>query len=56
MNGDCIFADTCRVIWEMSAQSRDINGVDQGRLKAKARPKQGLENQADVRFACNGKN
>src|SRR2546421_8953513 len=38
VNGDCIFhADTCRVIWEMSEQSRDIKqGVDEAPADGKA--------------------
>src|SRR5207245_4279871 len=37
VNGDCIFhADTCRVIWEMSEQSRDIKqGVDSAAAEGK---------------------
>ena len=43
VNGDCIFhADTCRVICEMSEQSRDIKqGVDQAPAEGKGTAEQG---------------
>src|SRR5205814_8401399 len=43
VNGDCIFhADTCRVIWEMSEQSRDNkHDVDEVTVEDKATAEQG---------------
>ena len=48
VNGDCAFhADTCRVIWEMSEQSRDIKqGVDEAPADGKAPAEQGAERHA----------
>ncbi|PYL60604.1 MAG: methionine adenosyltransferase, partial [Verrucomicrobia bacterium] len=47
VNGDCSFhADTCRVIWEMSEQSRDIKqGVDSVAADGKATAEQGAGDQ-----------
>jgi S-adenosylmethionine synthetase len=47
VNGDCIFhADTCRVICEMTEQSRDIKqGVDQAAAEGKGTAEQGAGDQ-----------
>jgi len=43
VNGDwCFHSDTCRVIWEMSEQSRDIKqGVDEAPADGKLLAEQG---------------
>src|SRR5213595_1658424 len=56
VNGDCIFhADTCRVICEMTEQSRDIKqGVDEAAAEGKGTAEQGAGDEGLMcAFACN---